>query len=105
MKLNAYTLYDIKSETYSPPFWAVSHGAATRIIMDVAADPNTTVGRHPVDFTLICIGTFDDGIGLLQPFEAKQHVADVATLAPKPEPLPLFPTGVHGPVNGSRKEV
>lgn len=91
MKLNAYTLYDEKSLTYSPPFFAVSHGAATRMLGDLVADPNTTPGRHPKDFTLYCIGTFDDALGLLLQSDPRQHIVDAISLVPeRPGPRDLF---------------
>lgn len=82
MILNAYSLYDAKALTYSPPFWAHQHGEAMRMVMQLAGDPNTTVGRHPADFTLYCTGSFDTSSGLLLPGDVKQHISDVLPLAP-----------------------
>lgn len=83
MKLNAYSLYDAKALNYSPPFYQPAHGAAVRLVMDLAADGNTSVGRHPADYTLFCVGTFDDFTGLLMPLETKEHISDVLPLVPK----------------------
>lgn len=82
MLLNAYTLYDIKALTYSPPFYSGAHGQAVRMVMEIACDQSTTVGRHPQDFTLFCIGMFNDATGGLLPAENREHIADVVTLLP-----------------------
>lgn len=82
MLLNAYSLYDAKSLTYSPPFYSGAHGSASRMVADLAGDPNTTVGRHPKDFTLYCIGMFNDATGSLLPAEVREHIADVVQLLP-----------------------
>lgn len=89
MKLNAYTIYDVKSLVYSPPFFAVSHGAASRMLGDLVADNTTTVGRHPRDFTLYCIGSFDDAAGLLLQSDVREHIADAAQLVVEPA-QPVF---------------
>lgn len=89
MLLNAYSLYDAKALTYSPPFYASAHGQAVRLVLDLAQDSNTTVGRHPADFTLYCIGQFNDAVGGLLPADTREHIADVLSLLPR-APTPLF---------------
>jgi len=86
MLLNAYTLYDNKALTYSPPFYAAAHGQAVRLVMELAQDTNTTVGRHPSDFTLFCVGMFDDATGALLPAGVREHISDVLPLAPRRQP-------------------
>ncbi|QCQ84725.1 nonstructural protein [Blackfly microvirus SF02] len=86
MLLNAYTLYDNKALVYSPPFFASAHGQAVRLVMEVAQDTNTTVGRHPSDFTLYCIGLFDDAAGSLLSADVREHISDVLPLAPRRHP-------------------
>lgn len=83
MKLNAYCIYDRKALVYHAPFFAVADGAAARSFSDLANDANTTVGRHPADYILYRVGTFDDAIGNLLP-ETAVHIADAATLVARP---------------------
>lgn len=64
MNLKVFSVYDIKSETFSPPFFMSAHGEAIRAFKDLANDANTTVGRHPSDFRLMCLGSFDNEKGL-----------------------------------------
>lgn len=77
---NAYSLFDTKSLLFSPPFYQPVDGAAVRLLADLVNDPNTTVGRHPADFVLYQLGTFDDQKGTLSPLEIKRHVIDAVAL-------------------------
>lgn len=83
MLLNAYTLYDQKALTYSPPFYCTAHGQAVRMVMDLAGDTNTMVGRHPADFSLYCVGQWNDAVGVMLPTEHREHIADCLSLLPK----------------------
>lgn len=86
MKLYAYCIYDRKSLIYNAPFFAVSDGAATRSFSDLANDPQTTIGRHPGDYVLFRVGTFDDAIGNMLP-DTAAHVADAAALVRVQPPI------------------
>lgn len=63
MLMLTFSIYDIKSEVYSKPFYDTTIGAAIRNFNDAAQDPQTTFNKHPEDFTLYQIGTFDDNTG------------------------------------------
>jgi len=58
-----YSLYDTKVSTFGNPFCAQSDGAAVRMVIDAAGDPNTMLHKHPVDFVLYYLGTFDEDTG------------------------------------------
>lgn len=66
MKVPMFTLLDIKSGIHNTPFFMVHAAQAIRACVDLAMDLNTTVGRHPADFQLMQIGTFDDQTGLVE---------------------------------------
>lgn len=86
MKMNCYCVYDIKSVTYHPPFYAATDGAAIRMFSDVARDNNTAIGRHPADYKLFCVGDFDDQTGLLKHIAPARHVVDAAGLVASQQP-------------------
>lgn len=86
MLLYAYSIYDTKALTYSPPFYAVAHGQAIRTVMDACADPNTNLGRHPADYTLYAVGQFNDANGELLSFKEREHISDVLALVPRRQP-------------------
>lgn len=70
MKLKAFSIYDVKSEAYSPPFFQNTVGLAVRMFTEAANDPETRIAKYPTDFTLMEIGTFDDSSGTIKPHEA-----------------------------------
>jgi len=100
MLLNAYTLYDQKALTYSPPFYCSAHGQAVRMVMDLAGDTNTMVGRHPADFSLHCVGQWNDATGDLLPASNREFIADAISLLPKRQP-DFF---TSAPANGAAPE-
>jgi len=80
MILHAYSLYDRKACTYSPPFFMASDGLALRALHDLVHDHATTVGRHPTDFVLFRVGKWSDDAGALEPLSPLQHICDAQTL-------------------------
>jgi len=79
MQTNAYSIRDVKADVFHAPFFLPTDGAATRAFSDVANDINTQIGRHPADFTLYHIGSFDDATGQLTKCE-RRHVVDASSL-------------------------
>lgn len=80
MLLNAYSIYDRKGLNYHAPFFAATDGLAVRSLADLANDPNTTIGRHPADYVLYCVGTFSDANGSIEPTSPLRHVMDASSL-------------------------
>jgi len=89
MIVRAYTIFDTKGLTYSNPFYAPTDGAAVRIVQDAANDLNTQLGRHPADFVVYNVGTYDDQNGIFQATE-RVHVIDVVALVSNRKDGPLF---------------
>lgn len=69
--LRMFAVEDVKSESFQSPFVMPAVGAATRAFADLANDKQTTVGRHPEDFRLIEVGTFDTDTGVVAPVEKR----------------------------------
>lgn len=65
MPLKMYSIYDKKAASYGTPFFMLTDGAAMRAVIDTARDPSTTLYRHPGDFTLVKICSFDEITGLV----------------------------------------
>jgi hypothetical protein len=89
MNLNAYSVYDNKALIYNVPFFTSTDGQAVRMFADLANDPSTGVGRHPSDYSLFFIGSYDDQKGALVAESPLRHVADATSLL-KLAPTPLF---------------
>lgn len=60
MILNVYSIFDVASGAYTRPFFMQSDGQAQRAFVDLVADPESDIGRHPEDYTLIRTATWDD---------------------------------------------
>lgn len=66
MKQKMFAIYDSKGEFYSQPFCQKTMGMAIRAFRDTALDASTTIHAHPEDFTLYCIGEYDDRNGTVE---------------------------------------
>lgn len=91
MMLKVFSLLDQKTGIFSPPFFMVHQAQAMRAVVELGCDPNTTVGRHPADFALCCLGEFDDNTGQFLAPAGVQHLGLVVQmLPPKAAPMSLF---------------
>lgn len=65
MKFIVCAVRDIKANLYDRPFYAQSVGSAVRSFGDevVREDPNNMLHKHPYDFELYQLGTYDDETG------------------------------------------
>lgn len=79
-----YSLHDVKALNYSPPFLASNHNIAKRMVSELVADLNTTVGRHPSDYKLYFVGRFLTDTGQIAPNDILEHVVDCVALTPRP---------------------
>lgn len=89
MLLNAYSVYDNKALIYGTPFFAPTDGSAVRSFQELANDNNTTVGRHPGDFSLFCVGNYNDQNGKLEASAPLRHVVDATALLQLQRRLPI----------------
>lgn len=65
MKLLMFSVFDIKAGAYLPPFSLLNEEVAKRAFLQACADPNHNFNRNPEDYTLFCVGSFDDSTGVL----------------------------------------
>jgi len=65
MKLKIFTIHDMKADLHGPPFYMNTNGEALRAFADLANDQSSTVSKHPGDFQLMCIGTWDNQEGTI----------------------------------------
>lgn len=64
-KLLLFTVYDSKAEGYLQPFFAMTEAVALRMFSTAVGDPDHDFHRHAEDYTLFCIGEFDQAEGVL----------------------------------------
>lgn len=58
-----YTVHDTKAETFMPPFFVPSKGLAIRAFEDCINSDDHHFGKHPADYTLFFLGSFDTDSG------------------------------------------
>lgn len=62
MKLEIFTVYDSKAESYLPPFFLPQIAQAKRSFANCCKDKeNHAFGQNPQDYTLFHLGQYDDG--------------------------------------------
>ncbi len=65
MNHRIFVVFDSKASAYLPPFFMPEAGQAVRVFSDMCNDSGHAFGKHPEDYTLFEIGTFDDRAGTL----------------------------------------
>jgi len=57
--LQAFAILDVKAAAYGLPFFLDTVGIALRSFSDVCADQRSVISKHPQDYSMYHIGTFD----------------------------------------------
>lgn len=65
MKFRIFSIFDGKAKAYMTPFFLPEKGQAIRAFMD-EVNSDSVCGKHPEDFTLFCIGSFDSSSGQVE---------------------------------------
>jgi len=63
MTTKIFSIYDGKAKIFQTPFFRITTGMALRDFEDLVNDPKTIVNKHPSDFVLYEIGSYDDNTG------------------------------------------
>lgn len=60
MIYKVYSVFDSKIEAYLQPFFMQAKGQAIRGFSDLVNDKNHVFGKHPEDYCLFELGSYDD---------------------------------------------
>lgn len=60
-----FAVYDLKAEFFMQPYFSESVGGAVRAFGDAANDKNSPLSKHPSDYQLFEIGSFDNVKGVM----------------------------------------
>lgn len=71
MKMNFYSVFDSATNAYMRPFVMQSDGQAIRGFTDESVRADSEMAKHPEDYSLFRIGSFDDNDGILEGCEPK----------------------------------
>lgn len=81
MKLFAYSIRDVVSETFAAPFFTPNEGLALRFINQMLADPKHPLAQYPADHFIFRVGEFQTDSGKLTINEPTQ-ICSVISLIP-----------------------
>lgn len=60
-----FSIHDSKMETFNRPFCMPAVGAAIRAFQDEVNTAGSEMNKHPEDYALFDLGTFDEDLGIL----------------------------------------
>ncbi len=60
-----FSIFDVKAMAYLPPFFLPQSEVAVRIFSDCVNSNDHQFGKHPGDYTLFELGSFDDSVCLV----------------------------------------
>lgn len=66
-----YSVRDVKVERFFPPFAQRNQLEAQRTFLDMCQDHRTPISKHPEDYTLYEIGSFNPETGEIAPMLAR----------------------------------
>lgn len=69
------SIYDSKAEYWSLPMCFHSEAQAVREFGNAVNGNDTEYGRHPEDYTVFALGTFDESTGTIDVFEVPSALA------------------------------
>jgi len=78
MTLKVFSVFDEKGAVFSNPFYLSHNGMALRSFADLAGDKGTIVNKHPSDYKLYCLGSFDDVTGRFISLDVPEFLANAS---------------------------
>lgn len=78
MKMSMFGIYDEKSLSYGTPFFQPQVGQGMRTFSDLAKDAQSSISKHPEDYSLYHLGDYDDFTGKIVSFDVP-HLLQRAT--------------------------
>jgi len=107
-KLKVFTVYDSAVGAYMQPFFMQSAGQAIRAMSDTLQSTEHQFSKHPADFTLFEIGTYDEETGKLFSLPAYINLGTCLELQARiSPPSPAAPLSVAGqaPTNSAQLDL
>jgi len=85
MKMEIYSVFDEAAKAFGTPFFMQNEMMASRAFSDLANDTNSTVNKHPADYKLYKIGSFNDETASLESAEVPELIAHASHAVNNPE--------------------
>lgn len=90
MILKVFAVRDTKAQAFLQPFYSPSVGSALRAFTDAVNDPQCPFNKHPEDYLLYEIGSYDDSNAALIPLEVVHLQVAATDLVDVKKPLPIL---------------
>ena len=74
MIVQVFSVFDSKAGSFAQPFFSHTLVTGKRAFADACADPSTMLSRHPSDFALFHLGSFDDQSGFFDALVAPDNL-------------------------------
>lgn len=81
------SIFDSTAHAYLKPVFVHSDGAAVRSFQDAVNDPTTDFAKHPDDYSMHSLGTWDDSTGEFTPSEKLTVLAKASGLVNETVPF------------------
>lgn len=77
--MKCFAVRDLKAEGFGVPFFQPTFGLAERAFNDACLDEKTYMYKSPEDFSLWCIGEFEQKTGTFVPEQVPKKICDAKT--------------------------
>lgn len=74
MKLVVVAIFDSAAAAFQRPFFVPQVGMAMRAFSDEVSRDGSEMNRHPGDYTLFELGTFDEDFGKMENVDSPRQV-------------------------------
>ena len=73
-----YVVRDVKAEFFGDPMLLDNDAIARRLFFDAARDPDTSICKHPEDYALYLVGTYDARTGVISALDTPVHLGNAS---------------------------
>lgn len=67
--MKIFAVYDEKAKIFGTPQFMLTEAVAVRTITDLVQDQQSMLAKHPKDYSLYQVGTYDEISGMITPEE------------------------------------
>lgn len=85
MRFEIFCIHDEKAGAFLAPFFLPNEAMALRTFRDCANDPQHMFCRHPRDYALYRIGSYEDSSGLIAAYPKPQYLSLAFMMQPGQE--------------------
>lgn len=74
--MKCFAIKDKKSTGFGVPYFALTYGLGERAFKELQQDEKSYVHKYPADFSLYCLGEYDEKSGTLIPEVDPKKICD-----------------------------